>query len=171
MSKLIPVEIIENRIFLVRGHKVMIDYDLAELYQVTTKSLNQAVKRNVERFPSGFVFKLAKKEKHELVTNCDRLTSLKHSSTLPYVFTEQGIAMLSSVLKSKRAIQVNILIMKTFVRLREIAFSHKELLQKEKELEKKYDAQFNVVFAALRKLIEPPTKTKGKIGFFPGGGV
>lgn len=102
MNKLMPAEIIENRIFFIRGHKVMIDRDLAELYQVSTKALNQAVKRNIERFPSGFMFQLTQKENIELVTNCDRLASLKHSSSLPYSFTEQGVAMLSSVLKSKK---------------------------------------------------------------------
>jgi ORF6N domain len=165
MNKLIPTEIIENRIFYIRGHKVMIDRDLAELYQVSTKALNQAVKRNVERFPSGFIFKLTQKEKNELVTNCDRFDSLKHSSSLPYVFTEQGVAMLSSVLKSKRAIQVNILIMQTFVRLRELIASHKDIMRKIDELERKYDMQFSVVFDALRKIIEPPVGKRKKIGF------
>lgn len=108
MSKLIPVEVIEKRIFLIRGCKVMIDRDLAELYLVKTMVLNQAVKRNMERFPEGFMFKLTAKEKNELITNCDRFAILKHSSFLPYAFTEQGVAMLSSVLKSRRAIQVNI---------------------------------------------------------------
>ncbi len=167
MSKLIPAEIVEKRIFLIRGLKVMIDKDLAELYQVQTKSLNQAVKRNIERFPSGFMFQLTLNERNELVTNCDRFASLKHSSSLPYAFTGQGIAMLSSALKSKRAIQVNILIMRTFVRLRELLSSHKDLLIKINEMERKYDSQFKIVFNALRKILEPPSKPKQQIGFRP----
>jgi hypothetical protein len=127
--------------------------------------LNQAVKRNIERFPAGFMFKLSQREKKELITNCDRLSPLKHSLNLPYVFTEQGVAMLSSVLKSKRAIQVNILIMKTFVRLRELISSHKDLFDKISDLERKYDAQFKIVFDSLHEIISPPVKEKKKIGF------
>lgn len=165
MNKLMPAEIIENRIFYIRGYKVMIDRDLAELYQVKTMALNQAVKRNIERFPDGFMFQLTEKEKKELITNCDRFALLKHSSSLPHAFTEQGVAMLSSVLKSKRAIRVNILIMQTFVRLRELISSHKDLLVKINELEKKYDAQFKIVFDTLREIISPPVKRSKRIGF------
>lgn len=165
MTKLIPVEVIENRIFIIRGLKVMIDRDLAELYEVKTMGLNQAVKRNSERFPEEFMFQLSKKEKKELITNCDRLALLKHSPFRPYAFTEQGIAMLSSVLKSKRAIQVNILIMKTFVRLRELISSHKDILAKIEELEKKYDSQFKIVFDALRRILAPTYSKNRKIGF------
>lgn len=165
MESLVPAEVIERRILLIRGHKVMLDRDLARLYGVTTKALNQAVKRNQERFPEGFMFQLTEKEKDEVVTNCDHLKDLKFSYQLPYAFTEQGVAMLSSVLKSKRAIQVNILIMKTFVRLRELISSHKDILAKVEEIEKKYDAQFKIVFDALRKILDPkPSKIK-KIGF------
>ncbi len=127
MNKLIPLEVIEKRIFMIRGYKVMIDRDLAELYAVTTKALNQAVKRNIERFPEGFMFQLTAAEKKEVVTICDHLKELIFSYHQPYVFTEQGIAMLSSVLKSKKAIQINILIMQTFVRLRELIASHKDI--------------------------------------------
>ncbi len=165
MNKLIPIEIIENRIFYIKGYKVIIDRDLAELYQVKTMVLNQSVKRNLERFPAGFMFKLTEKEKKELITNCDRFVPLKHSSSLPYAFTEQGVAMLSSVLKSKRAIQVNIQIMQTFVRLRQLISSHKDLLHKIDELEKKYDMQFKVVFDALREIVQPPEKRSKRIGF------
>ncbi len=166
MNKLMPVEIIENRIFYIRGYKIMIDRDLAELYQVPTKVLNQAVKRNIERFPSGFMFHLTQKENDELVTNCDRLASLKHSSGSPYAFTEQGVAMLSSVLKSKRAIRINILIMQTFARLRELISSHKDLLNKIKELEKKYDGQFKIVFDAINQILAEPEVTRVKgVGF------
>lgn len=143
----------------------MIDFDLAKLYQVTTKSLNQAVKRNADRFPAGFMFRLSKKERNELVTNCDQFSRIKHSYSLPYAFTEQGVAMLSSVLKSKRAIHVNILIMQTFVRLRKLAASHKKLLLRIEEMERKYDGQFKMVFDALRQIIAPPIKPSKKIGF------
>lgn len=165
MSNLIPAEIIHQRIFLIRGEKVMIDHDLAELYEVPTKVLNQAVKRNIERFPDGFMFQLMKTERDELVTICDHLKDLKFSYQMPYAFTEQGVAMLSSVLKSKRAIQVNIQIMKTFVQLRRMLADHKELARRLDGLEKKYDAQFKVVFDALRKLIAPPIPPKREIGF------
>ena len=147
-------EIIENKIFLIRGQKVMIDRDLAQLYEVTTKALNQAVKRNRSRFPGEFMFRLTMKEKNELVTNCDRFANLKHSTSLPYAFTEHGVAMLSSVLNSDRAIQANIAIIKIFIRLREILGSHKALAEKIKLLEKKYDSQFRVVFEAIRQLMK-----------------
>jgi len=166
MSKqIIPIELIEKSIFIIRSEKIMLDRDLAELYQVTTKALNQAVKRNLERFPSEFMFQLNKQEKDELVTNCDRLGTLKHSTSLPYAFTEQGVAMLSSILKSKRAIQVNIQIMKTFVQLRRMYLNNKELADKINELEKKYDKQFKLVFDALRALITTESPSKRKIGF------
>ncbi len=170
MSNLIPVEVIEQRIFLIRSEKVMIDRDLAELYQVQTKVLNQAVKRNSDRFPGNFMFQLTKPERDELVTNCDRFESLKHSTSFPLAFTEQGVAMLSSVLRSKRAIQVNIQIMNTFVNLRRLLADNKALAQRLNELERKYDAQFKVVFDALRKLITPPDPPKRPIGFRVGEG-
>ena len=165
MVNIIPADRIEKAIYLIRGQKVMIDRDLAELYQVETKVLNQAVKRNRDRFPEGFMFQLSKKEKTEVVTNCDHLKELKYSYRPPYVFTEQGVAMLSSVLNSKRAIQVNILIIKTFVKLRELVSSHKDVLKKIEEMEGKYDKQFMAVFDAIRALITPPEKQKKRIGF------
>jgi hypothetical protein len=165
MPNLIPTEVIEQRIFLIRGEKVMVDRDLAELYQVQTKVLNQSVKRNLDRFPDNFMFQLSKAERDELVTNCDRFATLKHSTSLPLVFTEQGVAMLSGVLKSKRAIQVNIQIMNTFVALRRMLADNKALSLRLDELERKYDAQFKVVFDALRKLIAPPDPPKRPIGF------
>lgn len=165
MANIVPTEIIEQRIFLIRGEKVMVDRDLAELYQVQTKVLNQSVKRNLDRFPPNFMFQLSEKERDELVTNCDRFERLKHSTSLPFVFTEQGVAMLSGVLKSKRAIQVNIQIMNTFVQLRRMLADNKALAQRLDELERKYDAQFKVVFDALRKLIAPPDPPKRRIGF------
>ena len=115
------IEIIENRIFTIRGQKVMIDRDLAELYEVKTMVLNQAVKRNKSRFPDDFMFKLTRDELNELITNCDRFQTLKHSPTTPNVFTEQGVSMLSSVLNSDRAISINIEIIRAFVRLRQYA--------------------------------------------------
>ncbi len=170
MPNLIPAEIIEQRIFLFRGEKVIVDRDLAELYQVTTKVLNQAVRRNNDRFPDNFMFQLTEREKDELVTNCDRFETLKHSTSLPLVFTEQGVAMLSGVLKSKRAIQVNIQIMNTFVQLRRMLADNKALAHRLDVMEKKYDAQFKVVFDALRKLITPPDPPKRPIGFRVGEG-
>ena len=143
----------------------MLDRDLAKLYNVPTKTLNQAVKRNIKRFPIDFMFRLTKSEKKELVTNCDRFSSLKHSTSLPYAFTEHGILMLSSILNSERAILVNIEIMRTFTRLRKILTGHKELKQKIEEMEQKYDYQFKVVFDAIKKLLAPPQKPKNPIGF------
>jgi phage regulator Rha-like protein len=168
MKEIMPVERIEQRIFLIRGQKVMLDRDLAELYGVKTKVLNQAIKRNMRRFPSDFLFQLTEQEKHELVTNCDHLKELKHSYQLPYAFTEQGVAMLSSVLKSERAIEVNILIIRAFVRLRELLSTHKELISKFKELEQrvdKHDSRIIDIFDAIRKMVEPDVKPTKKIGF------
>jgi hypothetical protein len=166
----VSLEIIERRIYLIREQKVMLDADLAELYQVPTKVFNQAVKRNLERFPSDFMFQLTLEEakilRSQIVTSnwgCRRY--------LPYAFTEQGVAMLSSVLKSKRAVQVNITIMRAFVRLREILATHRDLARKPQEMEKKYDAQFRGVFEAIRQLMEPTPAAapiKRRIGFLPG---
>jgi phage regulator Rha-like protein len=172
MRSLIPRELIEKKILVIREQKVMLDRDLAVLYGVTTKILNQAVKRNIERFPEDFMFKLTKNEKEEVVTNCDHLKILKFSPQLPYVFTEQGVAMLSSVLRSKRAIQVNIAIMRTFVKLREIFSTHKELVHKLNELERKFekhDVEIHAIFEAIRQLMALPEKTKKKIGFVKEG--
>ncbi len=165
MQSIVPVEIIEQRIFLLRGEKVMFDRDLAELYEVPTKVLNQSVRRNIDRFPDGFMFQLSKEERDELVTFCDRFKTLKHSSSFPLAFTEQGVAMLSSVLRSKRAIQVNIQIIKTFVRLRRMFIDSKELSRRLEELEKKYDKQFKIVFDVLNQLLSPPSPPKRKMGF------
>ena len=163
---LIPLEKIETRIFLIRGKKVMLDMDLAELYEVKTKILNQAVKRNLKRFPKDFMFQLTKEEKDKVVTNCDHLSKLRFSPVLPYVFTEQGISMLSSILNSERAIMVNIQIMRIFTKLREMIENHKDLKRKIEDMEKKYDKQFQIVFEAIKKLIEPEVKPKRKIGFY-----
>jgi len=138
MSNIIPIERIENRIFLIRGQKVVIDRDLAELYEVETKHLNRQVRRNIDRFPKEFMFQLNAREKNQLVTNCHRFKTLKHASSQPYAFTEHGIAMLASILKSERAIKISIYIIKTFIRLRKFIFTHKKLAQKLKKLEQKY---------------------------------
>lgn len=157
MSQLIPLAI-EQQIFLIREHKVMIDYDLSRLYGVSTKALIQAVKRNPLRFPSDFVFQLTAMEKIELVTNRDRFARLKHSSRPPYAFTEQGVSMLSSVLKSDRAALVNVEIMRVFAKIREWLATHKDLERKLEEMEKRYDAKFKVVFDAIRELMKPARK-------------
>lgn len=135
MNELITISTIEQQIFIIRGKRVMIDRDLAKLYEVPTFRLNEAVKRNIERFPSEFMFKLNDDEFKELIANCDRFKTLKHSPTTPYAFTDYGVAMLSSVLKSQRAININIQIMKTFVRMKQYAIEHKDLSQRIDELE------------------------------------
>ena len=162
---LIPRETIENKIFLIKNKKVMLDADLAKLYGVTTKRPNEQVKRNKKRFPADFMFRLTKVERDKLVAICDRLEKLKHSSSFPYAFTEQGVAMLSSVLNSERAILVNIQIMRTFTKLRKMLLTHVELKRKIEAMEKKYDRQFRVVFDAIRKLLTPVEKPKRRIGF------
>jgi phage regulator Rha-like protein len=165
MKELIPVERIENKILLIRGDKVMLDVDLAELYNVEVKHLVRAVRRNIERFPSEFMFQLDNKEFMELRSHFGT-AKFKMRRFAPLVFTEQGVAMLSSVLNSKRAIQINIEIMKTFVRMREMLISNREMAKRLDELESKYDKQFDVVFDAIRQLMAPPpVPTKGKIGF------
>jgi len=140
-----PAEAIERRIFLIRGQKVLLDNDLAELYGVTTGNLNLAVRRNKIRFPSDFMFQLSDEETKCLLLQFAISKSRGGRRTLPYAFTEQGVAMLSSVLKSQRAVLVNIAIMRAFVRLRELMGTHKDLAQKLEALEKKYDAQFGGV--------------------------
>ena len=142
----------------------MFDRDLASLYEVTTFNLNKAVKRNLDRFPADFMFQLNKDEFANMTFHFG-ISSWGGRRKLPFVFTEQGIAMLSSVLRSKRAIRVNIEIVRSFVRLREILMTHKDLARKLEELEKKYDGQFRVVFEAIRQLMKPPDKPKRRIGF------
>ena len=171
-TSLVPVERSERAILLIRGHKVMLDRDLADLYDVPAKVLNQAVKRNLRRFPDDFMFQLSKEGlqnwRSQIVTsNPAAKMGLRRR---PYAFTEQGVAMLSSVLHSQRAIDVNVEIMRAFVRLRQLLATHKELARKLDSLEKKYDAQFRVVFDAIRELMAPPApKKKPPIGFRPPG--
>lgn len=162
---LIPHEKIEQKIFLLRGKKVMLDRDLAELYSVPTKRLNEQVKRNIKRFPDEFMFQLTKKEKEEAVANRDHLKPLIFSPQLPYAFTEPGVAMLSSVLNSEKAIQINIQIIKTFVKMREMIISNKELRQRLDKLEQKYNKQFKIVFTALREILTPKEESRRQIGF------
>ena len=143
----------------------MIDRHLAEMYGVDTRILNQAVKRNSKRFPREFMFQLRREERDEVITICDDLASLKFARTMPFAFTEHGLAMLSSVLKSDRAIQVNIEIIKAFVRLRKLLANHKELQKKIEDMEEKYDEQFSIVFQAIKQLLAEEKKPKRKIGF------
>ena len=166
-DQIIPSERIEKSIFLIRSQKVMLDANLAELYEVPTKVFNQAVKRNKARFPADFMFQLTNEEFVALRSQIVTLETGRgrHRKYLPYAFTEQGVAMLSSVLRSKRAVAVNIEIMRAFVRLREILATHKDLANKLEMLELKYDAQFKVVFDAIRQMMTPPQPNKRKIGF------
>ncbi len=166
----VPVELIERRIYLIRGHKVMLDSDLADLYQVLTKNLNLAVRRNHDRFPEDFMFQLNQEEAESLrlqiaTSNVGR----GGRRYLPYAFTKQGVAMLSSVLNSHRAVQGNIVIMRAFVKLREVMGTHKELAHKIEALERKYqehDKELQVVFQAIKKLLQPPpVPPKRPIGF------
>lgn len=162
-----PVQI-EQRIFLIRGHKVMIDRDLAAFYGVETKYLNRQVRRNRERFPEEFMFRLSRQEKTELVTNWHRLEPLKHSSVLPLVFTENGVAMLASVLRSKRAVRISIFIVKTFIRLRKWIAENKDLAWKLDRLEgkvKQHDAEIRTLFETIRQLITPSERPKRQSGF------
>jgi ORF6N domain len=164
--KSIPVERIDTRILAIRGHKVMIDADLAELYGVTTKRLNQQVRRNSERFPEDFMFELTAKEKAEVVANCNHLAKLKFSPVTPLAFTEHGALMAASVLNTPRAIEVSVFVVRAFVRLKQALDSHKELARRLAQLEARTDARFKAVFDALRDLMTPaePKKKRG-IGF------
>ncbi|MBW2030517.1 MAG: ORF6N domain-containing protein [Deltaproteobacteria bacterium] len=166
MPSIVPIERITGKIYLIRGTRVMLDRDLAELYGVKTKALKQAVRRNIKRFPEDFMFELTKEEfadwRSQFVTsNRDRM-GLRYP---PMVFTEQGVAMLSSVLNSDRAIEVNIAIMRAFMRLRQMLSTHEELKRKIEDMEAKYDSQFRVVFEAIKQLIETEDKPRRKIGF------
>jgi hypothetical protein len=166
-KEVIPVERIESKILILRGQKVMLDRDLADLYGVPTKALKQSVKRNESRFPDDFAFVLDRQEvaflRSQFVTS--KVKARGGVRYRPMAFTEQGVAMLSSVLNSERAVQVNITIIRTFVRLRQLLASHEDLARKLAELEKKYDEQFRVVFDALRELMMPPAPPKKEIGF------
>jgi len=165
---IIPVEVIENKIYLIRGQKVMLDRDLAKLYEIETRVLKQAVKRNIKRFPKDFMFTLAKKEIDNMVSQFVIPSRSQFGGSKPFVFTEQGVAMLSTVLNSEKAIEINILIIRAFVKLREILSSNMEIAQKLKELEQKYethDEQITAIFEAINNLLAPPQENKRKMGF------
>jgi len=161
----VPLERIEHSILPIRGQRVMLDADLAAIYGVTTKRLNEQVKRNRDRFPEDFMFQLTEEEKAEVVANCDHLKRLRFSPHLPYAFTEHGAIMPASVLNSPIAIQASIQVVRAFVKLRRLVATHAELARKLAALEKKYDAQFKVVFDAIRELMTPPEPKRRKIGF------
>lgn len=157
---------VDGQIHIIRGQRVMVSTQLADLYQVEPKVLVQSVKRNTTRFPSDFMFQLSTEEFENLKSQFVTSSHGGIRRALPYAFTEQGVAMLSSVLNSPRAIQVNIAIMRAFVKMRESAMAHKDLLVQLNAMEKKYDSQFQVVFTAIKKLMEPlPVKPKKRIGF------
>ncbi len=171
-KSIIPIEKVINNIFLIRNEKVILDSDLAELYGVETKVLKRAVRRNRERFPSDFMFELTQKELDSLRSQSGTLKRGQHTKYLPFVFTEQGVAMLSSVLQSKQAIEVNVAIIRAFVQLRKTLDSSKKISQKIKELElatnerlKEHGNQISIIFEAIQKLIEEEEKPKRKIGY------
>jgi hypothetical protein len=162
----VPIEKITDKIYLIRGQKVILDRDLAELYEVETKQLKRAVRRNIDRFPRDFMFELTKSEleswRYQFGTSKGEIKGLRYK---PMAFTEQGVAMLSSVLRSKRAIRVNIQIMRAFIKLRQMYISHEGLKRKIAAMERKYDEQFQIVFEAIKQLIEQDEKPKKKIGY------
>ena len=182
MAVVLKPENVAQLVFFIRGEKVMLDADLAKLYGVTTKALNQAMRRNRARFPEDFAFRLSGEEfdnlRSQIVTTSSnpsviwsqivtRSQKYRRSDSLPVAFTEQGVAMLSSVLRSTRAVEVNIAIMRTFVQLRRLMDTNRDLARKIEALEKKYDEQFAVVFEAIKELITPPSPPKKRIGFHP----
>jgi hypothetical protein len=167
---IIPDETIIDKILLIRDKKVMIDKDIANLYGVPTKRLNEQVKRNVKRFPEDFMFQLTQEEKDEVVANCDHLKTLKYSPNLPYVFTEHGAVMLASVLNSDRAIEVNIQIVRIFTKMKEMLLTDKDILLKLEQLENKvtsHDENIQMIFEALKQLLNPPKEPRKRIGFKP----
>jgi hypothetical protein len=165
---LVPDEVVISKILLIRGKKVMLDRDLAELYGVTTFRLNEQVKRNKKRFPDDFMFKLTKKEKQHLIDGHEHLNSLKFSPVLPNVFTEHGAVMLASVLNSDRAIEVNIQIVRIFTKMREMLLNYKDVLLKMEQIEKKvtgHNEDIQMIFSALKQLLTPPQEPRKRIGF------
>lgn len=172
MTTLIPIEAIEQQIITIRGMRVLLDSDLAQLYGVPTKRLNEQVRRNKKRFPPDFMIQLTQEEHERLRLQIATLKTGRglYRKYLPYAFTEQGVSMLSSVLNTEQAILVNVEIMRAFVRLRGLISAHKDLVYRIDELEKKYDENFRIVFTAIRKLMEtPPEPEKKPIGFNPKG--
>ena len=176
MKKVVPQEVIERKVLLIRGQKVMLDKDLAQLYGVTTGNLNKVVNRNLERFPNDFMFRLTKEEFKNLIfhfgtsnlVSQNVISSWGGTRKLPYAFTEQGVSMLSSVLHSKQAVLVNVAIMRAFVKFREILSTHKELAYKLSQLERKiekHDGEIKAIFDAIRQLMAPPKERYRRIGF------
>jgi hypothetical protein len=164
MKVLVPIEVVERKILLIRGQKVILDVDLAELYGVTTKVFNQAVKRNIDRFPKDFMFQLTADE--ALSMRSQFVTASKRNIRYrPHAFTEHGIIMAASILNSQRAIDASVFVVRAFIKLREMIASHKDLARKLNDLEKKYDGQFQIVFEAIRQMLEVEEKPKKKIGF------
>jgi hypothetical protein len=165
-NAIVPTALISQKIFFVRGTRIMLDADLARLYGVATKNLNKAVKRNATRFPADFMFRLSQKDldtlRFQFGTSNPGRGGRRYT---PYAFTEQGVAMLSSVLRSSRAVQVNVAIMRTFVRLRELLTTHEELRRKIDAMEKRYDARFQAIFDTIRQMLETPIPGKKQIGF------
>ena len=167
-KKMVSLEGIENKIFSIRGKKIMIDRDLAQLYGVETKYLTRQVRRNIRRFPEEFMFRLSLNEKNELVTNWRQFRTLKHSYSPPYAFTEHGVAMLSSILNSEAAIRISVSIIKTFIKLRELIARQNELSGRIAKLEQKigdHDEEITALFKAIHELMREPEKTKREIGF------
>ena len=164
-AQLLPQESIENKILLIRCKKVMLDVDLAQLFRVETRHLKRQVRRNIGRFPDDFMFRLNGEEKKELVPKWHRFDRLKHSTSLPYAFTEHGVLMLANILKSSVAIEMSILIVRVFVKLRELLATHKEIREKIEVMEARYDYQFKVVFDLIEQLMAPAEKPKRQIGF------
>jgi phage regulator Rha-like protein len=159
---------IESKILVLRGRRVMLDADIAELFGVTTRHLNQQIKRQRDRFPPDFMFQLTRAEKDEVITKCDHLERLKFSSVLPLAFTEHGALMLANTLRSSVAVRMSIEVVRAFIRLREAMTLHRDLAAKLDALERKYDRQFKVVFDAIRGLMKPPRKRRtARIGFKP----
>jgi hypothetical protein len=168
MKAIVPAEAIERRICLIRGQKAILDSDLSKLYGVTTKRLNEQVKRNKSRFPEDFMFQLTTEEKAEVVANCDHLSKLKFSPVLPFAFTEHGTIMAASVLNTQRAVDVSIYVVRVFVRLREILYTHKELARKLNEIEGKiahHDVAIHTLIDAIKQLMKQPETKEKKIGF------
>ena len=164
-NAIIPTERLDRSILIIRGLKVMLDADLAELYGVPTKRLNEQVKRNIDRFPADFMFQLSEDEKKQVVANCDHLQRLKYAATPPYAFTEHGAVMLASVLNSPVAVQASIQVVRAFVRIRQLLATNTDLAKRLTLLEKKYDARFKAVFDAIKELMKADDKPRKKIGF------
>ena len=165
---MVSIERVEKTILLVRGQRVILDSDLAKLYGVTTKRLNEQIKRNRKRFPDDFMFQLTAEEKTKVVANCDHLSKLKFSKTLPYAFTERGAIMAATVLNTQRAIETSIFVVRAFIKLREMVATHKKLADKLEELEqhlREHDQQIQAIVEAIRQLMTLPEKTRKQIGF------